>query len=75
MTRLRNWLSWLFIAIVRTYQLCISPILGPKCRFQPSCSQYVIDAIRKYGPARGLWRGTKRICRCHPWNEGGYDPA
>ena len=75
MTRLRNWLSWLFIAMVRTYQLCISPILGPKCRFQPSCSQYVIDAIRKYGPARGLWRGTKRICRCHPWNEGGYDPA
>ncbi len=75
MTRLRNWLSWLFIAMVQTYQLCISPILGPKCRFQPSCSQYVIDAIRKYGPARGLWRGTKRICRCHPWNEGGYDPA
>lgn len=75
MKRLRNWLSWLLIAVVRTYQICISPFLGPKCRFQPSCSQYTIDAVRKYGPAAGIWRGTKRICRCHPWNEGGYDPA
>ena len=75
MKPLRDGLSWLIIAIVRVYQLCLSPLLGPKCRFQPSCSQYVIDAVRKYGPVTGAWRGAKRICRCHPWNEGGYDPA
>jgi uncharacterized protein len=75
MKPLRDGLSWLITATVRVYQLCISPILGPKCRFQPSCSQYVIDAVRKYGPLRGAWRGAKRISRCHPWNEGGYDPA
>lgn len=75
MKPLRDGLSWLLIAMARFYRLCISPILGPKCRFQPSCSQYFIDAVNKYGPARGAWRGLKRICRCHPWNEGGYDPA
>jgi putative membrane protein insertion efficiency factor len=75
MKPLRDGLSWLITTAVRAYQLCLSPLLGPKCRFQPSCSQYVIDAVRKYGPLRGTWRGAKRICRCHPWNEGGYDPA
>lgn len=75
MSRIRAAISWIIIAIVRAYRLCISPLLGPKCRFQPSCSEYVIEAVRKYGPIRGVWRGFKRICRCHPWNEGGYDPA
>lgn len=62
------------IAPIRLYQKTLSPLLGPVCRFHPSCSNYTIEAIRKYGPIRGLWKGTKRVCRCHPWNPGGYDP-
>jgi uncharacterized protein len=59
---------------VRFYQLAIRPFLPPSCRFHPSCSEYFIEAVRKYGPISGACRGTWRICRCHPWNEGGYDP-
>lgn len=63
---------------VRAYQWLISPLLGPLlgrvCRFQPSCSQFMIGALQKYGLLRGLWKGTARICRCHPWHPGGYDP-
>jgi len=64
----------LAIALIRLYQWTISPLLGPACRFEPSCSRYMIGAMQKYGFFRGGWRGVKRICRCHPWNEGGYDP-
>jgi len=59
---------------VRCYQWCVRPILPPACRFQPSCSEYMILAVRKYGAIRGAWRGVCRIARCHPWNAGGYDP-
>ena len=62
------------ILLVRLYQLLISPFFGRTCRFHPSCSQYYILAVRKYGLVRGSWKGTARICRCHPWNPGGYDP-
>jgi len=62
------------IALVRGYQLFISPIMGPRCRFEPTCSEYFIEAVRKYGVIRGTARGLWRICRCHPWNPGGYDP-
>ncbi len=72
------WLSWLLSAFliggVRFYQCCLRPVLPAVCRFQPSCSEYMILAVRKYGPLRGAWRGTRRICRCHPWHPGGYDP-
>lgn len=64
----------LLVGLVRLYQWCLSPLLPPSCRFYPSCSQYFIEAVKKYGAVQGTWRGTKRICRCHPWNEGGYDP-
>lgn len=67
-------LSWLLIALVKLYQWVLRPLLPPSCRFQPSCSEYFIAAVRKYGPIRGAWRGVCRICRCHPWNDGGYDP-
>jgi uncharacterized protein len=67
-------LEWFLIAIVRGYQLLIRPLLPPACRFQPSCSQYFILAVRKHGPVRGTARGLWRIVRCHPWNPGGYDP-
>jgi putative membrane protein insertion efficiency factor len=62
------------IALVRFYQAAISPLLGPVCRFQPSCSAYMIEAVEKYGALRGTWRGVRRICRCHPLHRGGYDP-
>nr|WP_145252323.1 membrane protein insertion efficiency factor YidD [Aeoliella mucimassa] len=64
----------ILIGMVRFYQLGISPLLGKNCRFQPTCSEYFIQSVRKYGPLRGSWRGVKRIARCHPWNPGGYDP-
>lgn len=64
----------ILIGIVRIYQKCLSPFLGNNCRFHPSCSQYFILAVRKYGAARGALRGAKRILRCHPWNPGGFDP-
>lgn len=66
--------GWLLIAIARGYQLAISPLLGPRCRFQPTCSQYFIESVRKHGAIRGAWRGLRRIGRCHPWGSSGYDP-
>jgi len=62
-------------AIIRAYQLVLSPFLGQHCRFTPSCSQYTSEAIRKYGAARGSWMGVKRIGRCHPLCKGGHDPV
>jgi putative membrane protein insertion efficiency factor len=64
----------LAILLVRIYQILVSPLFGKTCRFYPSCSQYFILAVRKYGLIRGSWKGGTRICRCHPWNPGGYDP-
>jgi len=66
--------SWALIAAVRCYQLGISPFIGPRCRFQPTCSQYFIEAVQKYGAIRGSWKGLCRIGRCHPWGGSGYDP-
>jgi putative membrane protein insertion efficiency factor len=62
------------IALVRIYQMTISPLLGPTCRFTPSCSQYMIEAVQRYGVLRGSWRGLRRILRCHPFHPGGHDP-
>jgi uncharacterized protein len=64
----------ILIAAALAYRWTISPILGRHCRFEPSCSKYFIGAVRKYGAIRGTWRGILRICRCHPWHPGGYDP-
>ena len=62
------------IASVKMYQLCLSPLLGNNCRFTPTCSAYFITAVKKYGAIRGALKGAWRICRCNPWNKGGYDP-
>jgi uncharacterized protein len=64
----------IMIGIVRFYQFAISPMLGPNCRFHPTCSQYFIEAVKKYGVIRGALKGIWRIVRCNPWNPGGYDP-
>ena len=65
----------LLIAPIRFYQLCISPMFPPACRFTPTCSQYAIEAIRTHGPLRGLLLALRRIGRCHPWGGSGYDPV
>lgn len=62
------------IAAVRAYQVFLSPLLGAHCRFQPTCSQYCIEAIHRYGVVRGGLKSLRRIARCHPWHSGGYDP-
>ncbi|MCL4192377.1 MAG: membrane protein insertion efficiency factor YidD [Thermoguttaceae bacterium] len=62
------------IGLVRVYQYTISPLIGQRCRFYPSCSNYFIEAIRKYGALRGSIRGIWRILRCNPWSPGGIDP-
>lgn len=62
-------------ALIRGYQRFISPGLPSSCRFQPTCSQYTLEAVERYGAAKGLWLGIKRIGRCHPLNPGGYDPV
>ncbi len=66
---------WLMIQIVLLYRVTLGRLVGGQCRFQPTCSQYAIDAINKYGAFRGVWRGFRRILRCHPWGGKGYDPA
>ncbi|MCI8609971.1 MAG: membrane protein insertion efficiency factor YidD [Firmicutes bacterium] len=64
----------ILIGLVRFYQICISPLFPPTCRFTPTCSVYFIQAVEKYGPLKGSYLGIKRILKCHPWHEGGYDP-
>ncbi len=70
-----NPLFWLLIGLVRFYQLFISPIIGPRCRFYPSCSHYTIEAFKLHGVLKGGWLAIKRIAQCHPKNPGGVDPV
>ncbi len=63
------------IAVIGAYRLLISPLLGPRCRFYPSCSAYAQTAVRRFGVMRGSWLAMRRIARCHPWHPGGVDPV
>ncbi|MCQ2959835.1 MAG: membrane protein insertion efficiency factor YidD [Bacteroidales bacterium] len=72
---MRKIISSIFIIPIRLYQLCISPLLPDSCRYTPTCSQYGIEAIQKYGIFKGGWLLLKRLLRCHPWGGSGYDPV
>jgi len=62
------------LGLVAAYRLLLSPLLGRHCRFQPTCSRYFAEAVKKHGALRGTIKGVGRICRCHPWHPGGHDP-
>lgn len=62
-------------ALIKVYQLFVAPLLGPRCRFAPSCSAYAAEAIASHGALLGSWLAVRRIARCHPWSDGGYDPV
>jgi putative membrane protein insertion efficiency factor len=62
-------------ALINAYRWLISPLLGPNCRFYPSCSAYALESLERFGAGRGSWLALRRIARCHPWHPGGYDPV
>ena len=72
---MKRWPTHLLMLLVRGYQLFVSPILGSHCRFQPTCSEYAIEALRTHGALKGIWLTLRRLGRCHPMHPGGYDPV
>jgi len=76
MNVLKKIIAFPFLVLIRFYQYALSPYLGgSKCRYTPSCSQYTLDAIQKYGPIKGMFLGAKRLSKCHPGGGHGYDPV
>lgn len=71
----RRLAQWFFLGLVQTYRYLISPWLGRRCRFHPSCSEYALEALHKHGPWCGCWLTARRLSRCHPFNPGGFDPV
>lgn len=67
-------MRWFLLALIRLYQLVVSPLLAPCCRFEPSCSQYAIECLQRFGALRGSWYAVRRVLRCHPFGPSGYDP-
>ena len=72
---MKTFWTQLFLWPIYFYKYCISPLMPPSCRFTPTCSEYAVEAIKKYGPLRGGWLALKRLARCHPWGGSGYDPV
>ncbi len=70
-----KFLGFILIVPIKIYQILISPLIGPNCRYHPTCSQYSIEAINKHGPLKGTWLAIKRISSCHPWGGSGHDPV
>jgi putative membrane protein insertion efficiency factor len=75
MPLLARWIAALLIGLVRFYQIALSPFFPRACRYEPSCSHYAVEALRKHGPLKGSWLAARRISRCHPWGGSGYDPV
>ncbi|PJD93403.1 MAG: membrane protein insertion efficiency factor YidD [Legionella sp.] len=75
MGKINRLLQQIICLPIKLYQYLISPLLQPRCRYYPSCSHYALGAIKHFGIGKGLWMTVKRICRCHPWACGGYDPV
>jgi uncharacterized protein len=67
--------QWLIVRSLRLYKFCISPLLPSACRFHPTCSEYMREAVEHYGAAKGVWMGLRRLVRCHPFHAGGFDPV
>lgn len=67
--------SDVLLLLLRLYKILLSPLLGPACRYVPSCSEYAAEAIKKHGPLKGFWLALKRLLSCHPWGGSGYDPV
>lgn len=72
---MRRFLQWLLLGLIRFYQRAISPYFPPCCRYTPTCSQYALEAVKKYGPFKGGYLAMRRILRCNPFHPGGYDPV
>ncbi len=72
---MRSLLVQPLLLLIRAYQLAISPMLGNRCRFHPSCSEYSMEALKRHGLFRGSWLAVRRVGSCHPWHPGGYDPV
>ena len=70
-----SWPTQLLVFLVRGYQWCVSPLLGPRCRFTPTCSQYAVEALQTHGAVKGMWLTLRRLLRCHPMHPGGHDPV
>ena len=66
-------MTWLLTTLLRIYQVAVSPLLGPRCRYHPTCSAYAMTAVTQLGPLRGSWLAARRVGRCHPWSDGGID--
>ena len=72
---MQKFVQQFLIALIRVYRYAVSPLIGPVCRYYPSYSEYAMEALRTHGVIRGLWLTARRVCSCHPWNPGGYDPV
>jgi len=72
---MKKLLTTLLLLPVYFYRACISPLLPASCRYTPTCSEYAVEALKKYGPVKGFWLAMKRIAQCHPWGGSGYDPV
>lgn len=73
--RLKKAVRWIAAVPIHIYRYTLSPLIGPRCRYAPSCSEYAVEAIQRHGVIKGIWLGFRRICRCHPLGGSGYDPV